>query len=421
MKISDLRSQIKADQNRRLQDPAPMPFADIETAVAEIRDGRMIIIVDDEDRENEGDLVCAAEKVTPEIINFMARHARGLICLPLTEERCDELHLTTQVADNTSFLGTAFTVSIDARKGITTGISAADRATTILAAVDPNTRPQDIARPGHIFPLRAKNGGVLVRAGQTEASVDITRIAGLYPAGVICEIMNEDGTMARLPELTEFAQTHNLKMITVADLVRYRITKETLVKRAVETDLPTVYGRFRAVAYENVINGDVHLAMVMGKVETEEPVLVRVHTENVTCDMFGSLIDDTGFQLHAALEKIAAAGQGVVLYLRQREHSLDLVNQLRTYSVMQEKNVSKREASLETGYGVYRDYGVGAQILHDLGLRRIQLLTNHPPKVAALEGFALEVVGSVPLGEPAHLKEAEASSDTAPIKRKQRT
>jgi 3,4-dihydroxy 2-butanone 4-phosphate synthase/GTP cyclohydrolase II len=378
-----------------------MPFADIETAVAEIREGRMIIIVDDEDRENEGDLVCAAEKATPEIINFMARHARGLICLPLTEERCDELHLTTQVADNTSFLGTAFTVSIDARKGITTGISAADRATTILAAVDPNTRPQDIARPGHIFPLRAKNGGVLVRAGQTEASVDITRIAGLYPAGVICEIMNEDGTMARLPELTEFAKTHDLKMITVADLVRYRISKEALVKRAVETDLPTVYGRFRAIAYENVINGDVHLAMVMGNVATEEPVLVRVHTENVTCDMFGSLIDDTGFQLHAALEKIAATGQGVVLYLRQREHSLDLVNQLRTYSVMQEKNVSKREASLETGYGVYRDYGVGAQILHDLGLRRIRLLTNHPPKVAALEGFALEVVDSVPLGEPA--------------------
>ncbi len=398
-----------------------MPFADIETAVAEIREGRMIIIVDDEDRENEGDLVCAAEKVTPELINFMARHARGLICLPLTEERCDELHLTTQVADNTSFLGTAFTVSIDARKGITTGISAADRATTILAAVDSKTRPQDIARPGHIFPLRAKDGGVLVRAGQTEASVDITRIAGLYPAGVICEIMNEDGTMARLPELTEFAQTHNLKMITVADLVRYRITKETLVKRAVETVLPTVYGRFRAIAYENVINGDVHLAMVMGNVETEDPVLVRVHTENVTCDMFGSLIDDTGFQLHAALEKIAAAGQGVVLYLRQREHSLDLVNQLRTYSVMQEKNVSKREASLETGYGVYRDYGVGAQILHDLGLRRIQLLTNHPPKVAALEGFALEVVDSVPLGEPAHLKDTTANESSQSEHREQRT
>lgn len=385
-----------------------MTFAPIKDAVADIREGKMIIIVDDEDRENEGDLVCAAEKVTPEIINFMARHARGLICLPLTEERCDELHLTTQVADNTSYLGTAFTVSIDARKGVTTGISASDRATTIQAAVDPHTRPQDLARPGHVFPLRAKTGGVLVRPGQTEASVDIARIAGLYPAGVICEIMNEDGTMARLPELTEFAEKHQLKMITVADLVRYRINQETLIKRAVETDLPTVYGRFRAVAYENIINGDVHLAMVMGNVRTEDPVLVRVHTENVTCDMFGSLIDDTGFQLHAALEKIAAASRGVVLYLRQREHSLDLVNQLRTYGVMQEKNINKREASLETGYGIDRDYGIGAQILHDLGLRRIELLTNRPPKVAALEGFALEVVGNVPLGQPAHLKDSAA-------------
>jgi 3,4-dihydroxy 2-butanone 4-phosphate synthase/GTP cyclohydrolase II len=385
-----------------------MTFASIEDAIAEIRDGHMIIIVDDEDRENEGDLVCAAEKATPEMVNFMARYARGLICLPLTEERCDELHLTTQVADNTSFLGTAFTVSIDARKGITTGISVADRATTIQVAVDPKTRAQDLARPGHIFPLRAKKGGVLVRPGQTEASVDIARIAGLYPAGVICEIMNEDGTMSRLPQLKEFAETHKLKMITVADLVRYRISKETLVRRAVETDLPTVYGRFRAVAYENIINGDVHLAMLMGDVCTDEPVLVRVHTENVTCDMFGSLVDDTGFQLHTALEKIAAAGRGVVLYLRQREHSLDLVNQLRTYAVMQEKSISKREASLETGYGTDRDYGVGAQILHDLGLRRIQLLTNHPPKVAALEGFELEVVGSVPLGQPAHLKDSAA-------------
>jgi 3,4-dihydroxy 2-butanone 4-phosphate synthase/GTP cyclohydrolase II len=385
-----------------------MTFASIEDAIAEIRAGRMIIIVDDEDRENEGDLVCAAEKATPEIVNFMARYARGLICLPLTEERCDELHLTTQVADNTSFLGTAFTISIDARKGITTGISVADRATTIQVAVDPKTRPQDLARPGHIFPLRAKKGGVLVRPGQTEASVDIARIAGLYPAGVICEIMNEDGTMSRLPQLKEFAETHKLKMITVADLVRYRISKETLVRRAVETDLPTVYGRFRAVAYENIINGDVHLAMLMGDVPADEPMLVRVHTENVTCDMFGSLIDDTGFQLHTALEKIAAAGRGVVLYLRQREHSLDLVNQLRTYAVMQEKSLSKREASMETGYGTDRDYGVGAQILHDLGLRRIQLLTNHPPKVAALEGFELEVVGSVPLGQPAHLKDSAA-------------
>ncbi|MGH9966873.1 MAG: 3,4-dihydroxy-2-butanone-4-phosphate synthase [Pyrinomonadaceae bacterium] len=399
-----------------------MPFDSIQDAVADIREGRMIIIVDDEDRENEGDLVCAAEKITPEVINFMARHARGLICLPLTEERCDELHLTTQVADNTSFLGTAFTVSIDARKGVSTGISASDRATTILTAVDPKTKPSDLARPGHIFPLRAKRGGVLVRAGQTEASVDIARIAGLYPAGVICEIMNEDGTMARLPELREFAAAHQFKMTTVADLVRYRISKETLVRRIVETDLPTIYGRFRAVAYENVINGDVHLAMVMGNVGTSGPILVRVHTENVTCDMFGSLIDDTGFQLHTALEKIAAAGQGVVLYLRQREHSLDLVNQLRTYALMQERGLNKQEASLETGYGIGRDYGVGAQILHDLGLRRILLLTNHPPKVAALEGFELEVAGNVPLGEPAHLKEPSAEIKVPPMeKREQRT
>jgi 3,4-dihydroxy 2-butanone 4-phosphate synthase / GTP cyclohydrolase II len=382
-----------------------MPFASIEDAAADIREGRMIIIVDDEDRENEGDLVCAAEKITPDIVNFMARHARGLICLPLTEERCDELHLTTQVADNTSFLGTAFTVSIDARKGISTGISASDRATTILTAVDPKSRPQDLARPGHIFPLRAKNGGVLVRPGQTEASVDIARIAGLYPAGVICEVMNEDGTMARLPQLEVFAAEHNLKMITVADLVRYRIRKETLVRRVVETDLPTVYGRFKAIAYENVVNGDLHLAMVMGEVRTNDPILVRVHTENVTCDMFGSLIDDTGFQLHAALERIAGEARGVVLYLRQREHSLDLVNQLRTYKVMQENRVSKQEASLQTGYGIDRDYGVGAQILHDLGVRRILLLSNHPPKVAALEGFGLSVVGNVPLGERASLKD----------------
>ncbi|MDT4952686.1 MAG: 3,4-dihydroxy 2-butanone 4-phosphate synthase / cyclohydrolase [Acidobacteriota bacterium] len=379
-----------------------MPFASIEDAAADIRDGRMIIIVDDEDRENEGDLVCAAEKITPEIINFMATHARGLICMPLTEERCDELHLTMQVADNTSFLGTAFTVSIEARKGVTTGISASDRATTILTAVDPKTRPQDLARPGHVFPLRARAGGVLMRPGQTEASVDMARIAGLYPAGVICEIMNADGTMARLPELEEFARKHNLKIISVADLVRYRIRKETLVRRAVETEMQTVYGRFRAIAFENVINGEVHLAMVMGEVENSpDPVLVRVHTENVTFAMFGTLIGGTGFQLHTSLEKIAAAGRGVVLYLRQREHNLDLVHQLKTYALMQERGLSLQEASIETGYGANRDYGVGAQILHELGLSRIQLLTNHPPKVAALEGFELEVVGNVPLGSPA--------------------
>ncbi len=382
-----------------------MPFASIEDAAADIRDGRMIIIVDDEDRENEGDLVCAAEKITPEIINFMATHARGLICMPLTEERCDELHLTMQVADNTSFLGTAFTVSIEARKGVTTGISAADRATTILTAVDPQTRPRDLARPGHVFPLRARTGGVLVRPGQTEASVDIARIAGLSPAGVICEIMNEDGTMARMPQLEEFARRHDLKIISVADLVRYRIRKEVLVRRTVETELPTVYGRFRAIAFENVINDEVHLAMVMGDVQTDEPVLVRVHTENVTFAMFGTLIGGTGFQLQTALEKIAAAGRGVVLYLRQRQHGLYLVHQLRTYGLMQERGLSLQDASLETGYGENRDYGVGAQILHELGLRRILLLTNNPPRVAALEGFELEVVGNVPLGLPASVKE----------------
>jgi len=378
-----------------------MPFASIEEAAADIRDGRMVIIVDDEDRENEGDLVCAAEKVTPEIVNFMATHARGLICMPLTEERCDELHLTMQVADNTSFLGTAFTVSVEARRGVTTGISAADRATTILTAVDPKTRPQDLARPGHVFPLRARTGGVLVRPGQTEASVDLARIAGLYPAGVICEIMNPDGTMARMPELERFAAEHGLKIITVADLVRYRMRKEVLVRRAVETSLPTIYGQFRAVAFESVVSDELHLAMVMGDLAADEPVLVRVHTENVTCDMFGSLIDDTGFQLHAALEKIAAEGRGVVLYLRQRHNNLDLVSQLRTYQLMQERGLTKAEASVETGYGKERDYGVGAQILHELGLRRIRLLTNHPPKVSALEGFELEIVENVPLGKPA--------------------
>ncbi|MGH9944566.1 MAG: 3,4-dihydroxy-2-butanone-4-phosphate synthase [Pyrinomonadaceae bacterium] len=382
-----------------------MSLASIEEAAADIRDGRMVIIVDDEDRENEGDLACAAELVTPEIINFMATHARGLICMPLTEERCDELHLTMQVADNTSYFGTAFTVSVEARKGVTTGISASDRATTILTAVDPKTKSSDLARPGHVFPLRARKGGVLVRPGQTEAIVDLARIAGLQPAGVICEIMNADGTMARLPELKEFARAHDLKIVSVAELVHYRIQKETLVRRAAETDIPTIYGTFRAVAFENVINEEIHLAMVMGEVEAaaanDDAVLVRVHTENVTGDVFGSTLDDTNFQLHTALEKIAAAGRGVVLYLKQREHGLDLLHQLRTYAVMRERPLTFEEASAETGYGQNRDYGVGAQILYQLGLRRILLLTNHPPKVAALEGFELEVVGNVPLGTPA--------------------
>nr|MBA3443051.1 3,4-dihydroxy-2-butanone-4-phosphate synthase [Pyrinomonadaceae bacterium] len=272
-------------------------------------------------------------------------------------------------------------------------------------AVDPRTRPSDLARPGHILPLRARRGGVLVRPGQTEAIVDLARTAGLYPAGVICEIMNPDGTMARLPELKEFARTHKLQIISVADLVRYRMRKEVLVRRAAESEIPTIYGRFRAVAFENVVNDEIHLAMVMGDVGTDEPVLVRVHTENVTGDVFGSRVDDTGYQLQAALERIAAAGRGVVLYLKQRANGLDLVHQLRTYNLMQKRGLSIDEASVETGYGASRDYGVGAQILHELGLRRILLLTNHPPKVAALEGFDLEVVGNVPLGSPATERE----------------
>jgi 3,4-dihydroxy 2-butanone 4-phosphate synthase/GTP cyclohydrolase II len=373
-------------------------FASIEEAAADIASGKMIIIVDDEDRENEGDLVCAAEKVTPEIINFMAKYGRGLICLSLTEERCDELNLPMQVQDNNSKFGTAFTVSIEAREGITTGISAADRAHTILTAVNPNTKPSDLVRPGHVFPLRARKGGVLVRPGQTEASVDIARIAGCYPAGVICEIMNDDGSMARLPDLEKFALKHNLKIISVADIVRYRIEKETLVKRVVETDLPTKYGLFHAILYENIINGEIHLAMVMGDISNAtEPVLVRVQTENITFAMFGCKLGEAGLAMSSSLEKISGAGKGVILYLRQREHNLDLIHQLKTYAVMQEKGLDFQSAKEETGYGKNRDYGIGAQILKDLGLKKIKLLTNHPPRIAALDAFGLEIVEVVTL------------------------
>ncbi|HEX6125472.1 MAG TPA: 3,4-dihydroxy-2-butanone-4-phosphate synthase [Pyrinomonadaceae bacterium] len=374
-----------------------MPIATIEEAVEEIRNGRMIIIVDDEDRENEGDLVCAAELVTPEIISFMAIHGRGLICLPLTEDRCDELQLHPQTQDNTSSMGTAFTISIEARQGVTTGISAADRAKTILTAVDPKSKAADLARPGHVFPLRAKRGGVLVRVGQTEASVDIARIAGLAPAAVICEIMNDDGTMARMPELEIFAEKHGLKIISVADLVRYRIQKETLVKRVVETDLPTVYGCFHAIIYENEMNGETHLAMTMGEVGTTEPVFVRVQTENVTFAMFGSTLGEASQAMQASLQKISEAKRGVVLYLRQRENNLDLVNQLRTYALMQEKNIDFQAAKRETGYGKLHDYGIGAQILKDLGIKKIRLLTNHPPRISAIEAFDLEITETVSL------------------------
>ncbi len=375
-----------------------MPLSRIEEAVADIRDGKIIIIVDDEDRENEGDLVCAAEKVTPEIINFMAVHGRGLICLPMTEDRCDELQLTPQTANNTSSMGTAFTISIEAREGVTTGISAADRAKTILTAVDPATRPDDLARPGHVFPLRAKKGGVLVRVGQTEASVDIARIAGLRPAAVICEIMNDDGTMARMPELEAFAEKHGLKIISVADLVRYRVEKETLVRRVVETDLPTLHGPARAYIYENAINGETHVALSFGNISgATEPVLVRVQTENVTFAMFGASVGEAGPAMKDSLKMIGEMGLGVLLYMRQRDNDLDLVNQLRTYALMQEKDIDFQSAKRETGYGKVHDYGIGAQILKDLGLTKIRLLSNHPPKINALEAFDLEIVETVSL------------------------
>jgi len=375
-----------------------MSLASIEEAALDIRDGKVIIIVDDEDRENEGDLVCAAEKITPEIINFMAVHGRGLICLPLTEERCNELQLFPQTTENTSSLGTAFTTSIEAREGVTTGISAADRAPSILRAVDTPSRASLVARPGHVFPLRVKNGGVLIRAGQTEASVDIARIAGLLPAAVICEIMNDDGTMARMAELEAFAEKHELKIISVADLVRYRVKKETLVRRVVETDLPTEFGLFRTIVYENIINGETHVAMVMGDVsETTDPVLVRVQTENVTFAMFGTLLGEATRAVQISLQKISLSGYGVVLYLRQRENNLDLVNQLKTYALMQEKGIDFQAAKAETGYGKIHDYGIGAQILKDLGVKKIKLLSNRPPKVNALDAFDLEIVETIGL------------------------
>ena len=375
-----------------------MPLSKIEEAVEEIKNGKMIIIVDDEDRENEGDLVCAAEKVTPEIINFMATHGRGLICMPLTEERCDYLQLHPQTQDNTSSMGTAFTISIEAKEGVTTGISAADRATTILKAVDPETKPTDLARPGHTFPLRAKNGGVLVRIGQTEASVDMSRLAGLDPSAVVCEIMNEDGTMARMPQLEVFAKQHDLKIVSVADLVRYRIEKESLVRRVVETDLPTEFGTFHAIVYENIINGETHVSMTMGEVsQTTKPVLVRVQTENITFAMFGSKLGEASQAIRTSLEKISDAQRGVILYLRQHEHNLDLIHQLETYALMQEKNLDFQAAKKATGYGNRRDYGIGAQILNDLGVTKIRLLTNHPPRVNAIEAFGLEIIENVPV------------------------